>query len=140
MIIALPLTENNEFSSHFGASAKAGLFEVDPAVRDIVRVTVVMPPEPEPCGWPDWLGALGVKLFLAGGMGRGAQQRMAGAGIKVIVGVPAAHPRDLVQAWLDGKLALGDNTCEGGHHGDGHPHDCDQHNDHHHAGGCNCSH
>jgi predicted Fe-Mo cluster-binding NifX family protein len=89
MKIALPLTENNEFSPHFGGSAKAGLFEVDRARRLIVRTTAVVPPEPEPCGWADWLGAQGVKVFLAGGMGRGA-------GIEVIVGVPAVKPATLV--------------------------------------------
>jgi predicted Fe-Mo cluster-binding NifX family protein len=136
MIIALPLTENDEFSTHFGGSAKAGLFEVDRARRLIVRTTAVVPPEPEPCGWADWLGAQGVKLFLAGGMGRGAQQRMASAGIEVVVGIPSAEPRTLVQAWLDGKLVHGANACEGegGHHG--HHHD---EPGHHQAGGCGCA-
>ncbi len=140
MIIALPLTENDEFSPHFGGSAKAGLFEVDQERRLIVRTTTVVPPEPEPCGWADWLGAQGVKLFLAGGMGRGAQQRMAGAGIEVVVGVPAAEPRALVQAWLDGKLVPGANACdgEGSHHGHGHGHH--HHDDHNPAGGCGCAH
>ena len=133
MKIALPLTENNEFSPHFGGSAKAGLFEVDRTRRLIVRTTAVVPPEPEPCGWADWLGAQGVKLFLAGGMGRGAQQRMAGAGIEVIVGVPAAKPATLVQAWLDGQLVPGANACEGDNHHHG------EHG-HHHAGDCGCSH
>jgi predicted Fe-Mo cluster-binding NifX family protein len=134
MKIAIPLTENNEFSPHFGGSAKAGLFEVDRARRLIVRTTTVVPPEPKPCGWVDWLGAQGVKLFLAGGMGRGAQQRMAGAGIEVIVGVPAAKPATLVQAWLDGQLVPGANACEGDHHHHG------EHGHHHHADDCGCSH
>jgi predicted Fe-Mo cluster-binding NifX family protein len=139
MIIALPLTENDEFSPHFGGSAKAGLFEVDRARRRIVRTTAVVPPEPEPCGWPDWLSTQGVKLFLAGGMGRGAQQRMTAAGIEVLAGVPAAEPRELVQAWLDGRLVPGANACEGGHHDHGGHHHDDS--DHHHDGGsCHCAH
>jgi predicted Fe-Mo cluster-binding NifX family protein len=138
MIIALPLTEDNAFSSHFGGSARAGLFEVDPARRTIVRATAVIPPEPEPCGWPDWLATQGVKFFLAGGMGGGARQRMAAAGIKVIVGVPPADPHALVQAWLDGQLAPGANACEGGSHGHDHGHDCGEHGDHHHGDGCGC--
>jgi len=142
MIIALPLTENDAFSSHFGGAAKAGLFEVDPVRRAIIRANAVIPPEPEPCGWPDWLGAQGVKLFLAGGMGGGARQRMAAAGIDVIVGVPAVAPVVLVQAWLDGKLVPGANACEGGHHGQGqghdHGHDCGEHGEHQHGDGCGC--
>jgi predicted Fe-Mo cluster-binding NifX family protein len=138
MIIALPLTENDEFSLHFGGSAKVGLFEVDRARRTISRTAAVVPPEPEPCGWADWLGAQGVTLFLAGGMGGGARQRMAAAGIEVLVGMPAADPAALVQAWLDGKLVAGANACEGegSHHGHGHHH----HDDHNPAGGCGCAH
>jgi predicted Fe-Mo cluster-binding NifX family protein len=140
MIIALPLTENDEFSLHFGGSAKVGLFEVDPARRMISRTTAVVPPEPEPCGWADWLGAQGVTLFLAGGMGGGARQRMAAAGIEVLVGMPAADPAALIQAWLDGKLVAGANACEGegSHHGHGHGHH--HHDDHNPAGGCGCAH
>jgi predicted Fe-Mo cluster-binding NifX family protein len=132
MIIALPLTENDEFSPHFGGSAKVGFFEVDRALRTISRTTAVVPPEPEPCGWADWLGAQGVTLFLASGIGRGARQRMAATGIEVLVGVPAAEPRALVQAWLDGQLVSGANACDGGDHGN-------QHHDHR-AGDCGCSH
>ena len=135
MIISLPLTENDEFSPHFGGSAKVGLYEVDQAARRIVRTTTAVPPEPEPCGWGVWLGAQGVKLLLAGGMGRGAQQRMAEAGIAVIAGVPAAAPQALVQAWLDGRLVSGANACEGGHHGE-HPHG-DPHRE---GGSCHCAH
>lgn len=144
MIIALPLTENDEFSPHFGAAAKAGLFEVDPVKRTIVHASAIVPPEAEPCSWAAWLGTQGVKYFLAGGMGQGAQQRMAAAGILTIVGVAAAAPATLVQAWLDGSLTPGTNGCEGGHHGHGHEHG--EHGHHHHHGehehghGCGCSH
>jgi predicted Fe-Mo cluster-binding NifX family protein len=73
-------------------------------------------------------------------MGRGAQQRLAGAGIDVVVGVPAADPHALVQAWLDGQLVPGDNACEGSAHGHGPDHDCDEHGGQHHDGECGCSH
>ncbi len=139
MIIALPLTENDEFSPHFGAAAKAALFEVDPAARMILRTTPVVPPDPEPCGWAAWLGTQGVTHFLAGGMGRGAQQRMAEAGILVTVGVAPAAPVSLVQAFLDGSLAAGANACEGGHHEHGgHGHHHHHHGEHGHEHGHHC--
>ena len=142
MLIALPLTENNEFSSHFGAAAKAGLFEVDPATRAIVRAIAVVPPDPEPCSWVTWLGAQGVKLFLAGGMGQGARQRMSAAGVMVVVGVPSAAPAAIVQAWLDSALVPGPNGCEGGQHGHGHnPGEHGHHHphgEHEHGHGCGC--
>lgn len=120
MIIALPLTANDAFSPHYGASAKVGLFEVDPERRTLVGAIAMVPPAPEPCGWADWLNSQGVKVFLAGGMGDGARQRMAAVGINVIVGMPAAAPITLVRAWLDGTLTAGENACEGGDHGQGH--------------------
>lgn len=122
MIIALPLTETNEFSSHFGAAARAGLFTVDAARHRITKTTSAVPPTLEPCGWADWLGAQGVKVLLAGGIGRGAQERMTAAGITVISGVPDGVPALLVQAWLEGGLKAGPNGCDGGHHAHGHPH------------------
>jgi predicted Fe-Mo cluster-binding NifX family protein len=73
-----------------------------------------------------------VSAILVGGMGRGAQMRMAELGIEVVAGLPLAEPRALVQAWLDGQLTGGPNACEGhqDHHAD-HPHG---------DGHCNCSH
>lgn len=130
VIVGLPLTENGEFSPHFGAAAQAGLFTVDAAQRRIVQATAVRPPLPEPCGWADWLAGRGVKVFLAGGMGRGAQERMTAAGVEVITGVPADLPALLVQAWANGTLQPGENGCEGG---PGHAH---QDGDHHHENCC----
>lgn len=115
MIIALPLTANDAFSTHFGGSSKVGMFEVDPDRRTIVRASAEIPPVPEPCGWATWLAERGVTVFLAGGMGGGACQRMAAAGIDVVVGISPAAPVTLVQAWLDGALTPGANACEGEH-------------------------
>lgn len=135
MKIALPLTETGEFSPHFGAAARAGIFEIDLARRAIVRSTVAAPDAAEPCAWPDWLHEQGVQLFFACGMGEGARARMARCGIEVVVGVTPAEPSRLVQRYLDGGLVLGPNGCEGHGHGHGsdaaHPHDHD---------GCGCAH
>jgi len=136
MILALPLTETSEFSAHFGAASHVGLIEVDETKKTMLKAWSEQPPSPEPCSWVDWLAAKGVSCFLAGGMGRGAQQRMAEAGISVIVGVPMATPQELVEAWLSGALTGGLNACEGGHHGHGEHH----HGNSNHSGGCHCSH
>jgi predicted Fe-Mo cluster-binding NifX family protein len=144
MIIALPLTDDGTFSTHFGASAKAALFEVDPDRRHITCSGVFTPPGLAPCGWAPWLRHLGVDRLLAHGMGRGAQERMAECGIEVVAGVEPGNLDSVVRAWLDGTLAVGANACEGGHgegeggchhhrHGDGHEHG------HGHGEGCGCA-
>lgn len=138
MIIAVPLTEQDEFSPHFGAAAKVGLFEVDPSARAIVATRIARPAGAEPCHWAEWLSARQVRLFIASGMGRGAQQRMAETGIAVLVGVAPAGPRALVQNWLNGAVVAGPSPCEEGRpHGHHHGKDDDAHS--HAAGGCGCS-
>lgn len=137
MKIAIPLTQTNELSTHFGASQLAGIFEVDPQNKRIVSARAVVPPESEPCCWADWLKEEGVELLIAGGIGRGALQRLANAEVSVLVGAPVLKPATLVQAWLDGALTAGMNNCEGGHD---HHHQHGEHGHKHAHGGCGCSH
>ena len=138
MNIAIPLADDSSFSLHYGGSAKVGIFEVDPAKRAILNSTEIVPPSAEPCEWAAWFGTQKINAILVGGMGRGAQMRMAELGIQVVAGLPPAEPRDLVQAWLDGRLTGGPNSCEG--HGGHHGHEHNQANHHHSDGRCNCSH
>lgn len=108
------------------------VYEVDPAARAIASVAELTPPEAEPCEWGPWLASQKIDLFLAGGMGRGAQTRLTELGVQVVAGMPEAEPRALVLAWLNGRSEGGQNPCEGGHHGG-----CG-----HHEGGshhCHCS-
>lgn len=134
MNIALPLTADHEFSTHYGAAAKFAVFELDPDKRTVLHHKVVDPQAAEPCSWAPLLQAAGVDLVLAGGMGRGAQLRLAECGVKVVVGLPAAAPAELVAAWLAGRLHGGDNACDGGHDsGDCHGHVHSHHGDHEHG-------
>jgi len=135
MKIAIPLTETDEFSSHYGAAAKFEVFEVDPAQRAVRRRMIVVPAETEPCAWPPLLRAAGVNLLLAGGMGGGARHRMAEHGVDVVTGVAAAAPEALVAAWLENRLVRGDNSCDGSGHSRYHPHVYPPGNEHCHCGG-----
>ena len=139
MKIALPLTATEEFSTHYGASAKFIVFDVDQAQRTVHHRQMVVPQASGPCEWPRFLRAAGVDLVLVGGMGRGARQHMAEHGVQVLAGIPAATPDELVTAWLEGKLVTGENACNGS---GPHTHDHHQHgsSDHHAHGGCGCSH
>ena len=134
MKLALPLTETNEFSLHYGAATKFVVMDVDEATRTVRRKLMVVPQGSEPCQWPRLLHAAGVDLVLAGGMGRGARQHMAEHGVEVLAGVTAAAHEALVDAWLAGTLVTGQNQCDGSHshahshgHGEGHHHECGCH-------------
>jgi predicted Fe-Mo cluster-binding NifX family protein len=134
MKIAIPLTDTNGFSSHYGGSAKFAVYDVDPARRVVQRRSIVTPSEAEPCAWPPLLHAEGVTVVLAGGMGRGAQQNMLNNGVEVVIGVPPAEPDVLVAAYLAGEIRSGVNACEGeGSHAHDHGH-------HHEGGNCQCAH
>ncbi|WP_084442100.1 hypothetical protein OH491_19405 [Termitidicoccus mucosus] len=136
MNIAIPLTDNSVFSLHYGGSIKVGLYEVDPQKRLILSSSEIIPPLAEPCEWGTWLCTQEVRVLLAGGIGSGAQACMAESGIQVIAGLPAAEPRELVQAWLDGRLVAGPNACKehDGHHEHDEHHQGHSHgNAHHHC-------
>lgn len=135
MKIAIPLSSSDEFSPHYGASAKFEVFDVDAPQRSVRRRMIIVPTEAEPCAWPPFLQAAGVQLILVGGMGSGAQRRMSEHGIKVLAGVPAEDPDSLVNAWLAGRLTAGANPCDGEGSGHAPPHGTPGE---HEAGGCGC--
>jgi predicted Fe-Mo cluster-binding NifX family protein len=136
MKIGLPITETGEFSPHFGGSAKIAVFDVDPASRSVTGHSVLAPASGGPCSWSEDLRAAGIEVLLVGGMGAGAQQKMAAVGIEVQAGVPEMAPEAIIEALLKGLLTRGDSCCGGGH-----DHDHDHHHGQgHHHGGCGCSH
>ena len=92
-----------------------------------------------------FLNALGVDTLICGGIGAGARQALAGAGVRLYGGVKG-NADDAVRALLDGNLSWNpDAACD--HHGQGHEHhhgDCGSHGQgscaaggcsHHHHGG-----
>jgi predicted Fe-Mo cluster-binding NifX family protein/predicted RNA-binding Zn-ribbon protein involved in translation (DUF1610 family) len=109
MKIALPV-ENGQISTHFGHSPHFGIFEVKG--KEIVGENYVQPPPHSPGVLPAWLMEQGVKVVLAGGLGRRAISRFEEAGIEVVYGVPAGPAREAVTAYLKGTLAAGDNICD----------------------------
>ena len=92
-----------------------------------------------------FLNALGVDTLICGGIGAGARQALAGAGVRLYGGVKG-NADDAVRALLDGNLSWNpDAACD--LHGQGHEHhhgDCGSHGQgscaaggcgHHHHGG-----
>ena len=111
MRIAIPIA-GGRLCMHFGHCEQFALVEVDDAASKPVNTTFVTPPPHEPGVLPRWLHEQGATVIIAGGMGQRAQQLFTQNDIKVVVGAPAETPENLVQAYLDGTLASGQNACD----------------------------
>jgi len=111
MRIAIPLAEG-KLSAHFGHCRSFALFDVDPDEKTVLRQQVLDAPEHAPGLLPSWLGRHGVDLVIAGGMGRRAQGFFDEGGVKVVTGAPPEAPERIVDAYLEGTLAIGGNICD----------------------------
>ncbi|MBN2493835.1 MAG: NifB/NifX family molybdenum-iron cluster-binding protein [Deltaproteobacteria bacterium] len=111
MKIAIPVVQG-ALCLHFGHCQEFALFDVDPEKKKIIDSRTLPPPAHEPGALPKWLGGQGVNVVIAGGMGIRAQQIFEQSGIQVVIGAPAKSAREVVQAYLEGRLAVGDNVCD----------------------------
>lgn len=111
LVIAIPVT-GGRLCTHFGHCEWFALLEVDTAAKRILKSRQLDPPLHQPGVFPRWLHQQGVRLVIAGGMGRRAQSLFAEQGIEVLAGAPAEPPEALAQSYLEGELSLGDNVCD----------------------------
>ncbi len=108
--IAIPLV-NGCLCMHFGHCEQFALVTTDEDGA-IVDTTLLTPPPHEPGVLPAWLNEQGASVIIAGGMGQRARELFGSNGISVVVGAEADTPEKLVQAYLTGTLATGENACE----------------------------
>jgi predicted Fe-Mo cluster-binding NifX family protein len=120
MKIAVPVA-SGRFSEHFGGAEGFALFTADETSRAITGREMVAAPPHERGAFPVWLRSRGATAVLAAGMGPRASQMLAAYGIEVVLGVNGDDPETLVEAYLEGRLAGGESSCEGGFH------DCGEH-------------
>jgi predicted Fe-Mo cluster-binding NifX family protein len=108
-------TDGNEVSAHFGHCPEFTIAEI----RDgkLFSKEVVASPGHVPGFLPKHMAALGVECVIAGGMGPRAQELLAEAGIKTIVGVSGPVSR-VIDDFVAGCLIGGESSCD--HHKDGH--------------------
>ena len=111
MRIAIPITDG-KLSAHFGHCEQFALVDVDEQTRQIISTTQLQPPAHEPGVLPKWLGEQKADVIIAGGMGQRARQLFAQNNIQVIVGASAQNTDQLVKAYLDHTLELGNNVCD----------------------------
>lgn len=110
MLIAAP-TREDKFCSHFGQCDGVYLCDADLATGEISRPRVV-PRNAHGCeSLPNWLDDMAVRCVVAGGIGGGAQQRLAQLGINVSSGHYGKTPEDAVRHYLADPQAVYPNAC-----------------------------
>ena len=109
MKFAIPLVEG-VLCAHFGHCQEFAIIDTDDG--QIKGKELHTPPPHEPGVLPRWLGDMGVKVVIAGGMGRRALDLFSQRGIHVAIGAPSAQPETLVEQYLKGILITGENLCD----------------------------
>ncbi len=117
--IALPTTDGR-LHGHFGGCREFTLLQADEEQRQIIGSRTVTPPPHAPGLFPRWLRDQGVRVVIAGGIGRRALDLFAQQGISVCAGEPGATVETLGAAYLDGLLTAAPQACT--HHDHGHDH------------------
>jgi predicted Fe-Mo cluster-binding NifX family protein len=115
-------TENGQVSAHFGRCPNYTIFDVDVEDREIIEQTVIDTPPHQPGLLPKFLNEKGVDVVIAGGMGPRAQGFFTQMNIHPIVGISGAVD-EVIQAYLEDKLVIGESLCD--HGKPGHQKTCD---------------
>ena len=130
MIIAATC-ENEEIFQHFGHTPSFAIFEIQDGL--ISGMQIVPTGDSGHGALAGLLAEKDVDLLICGGIGGGAVQALASAGIRVIGGA-SGKVRDVVQGLLDGTLQVrSDFHC---HHHDSGEHHCGSHD----CGSHSCGH
>jgi predicted Fe-Mo cluster-binding NifX family protein len=111
MRVAIPIADG-KLANHFGHCESFALLDIELQQRQLSDRQDVAAPPHEPGLLPRWLADQGVEMIIAGGMGQRAQDLFIKSGITVYVGAPVATPEVLVQNFMFGSLALGNNCCD----------------------------
>lgn len=114
MKIAIPLADG-KLAMHFGHCASFALIDFDPAEMKILGREDVPAPPHQPGLLPPWLAERGVKMVIAGGMGKMACDLLEQQGITVVLGAPAEEPEKLITEHFTGTMQIGDNPCGNEH-------------------------
>jgi predicted Fe-Mo cluster-binding NifX family protein len=116
--------ENGKVFQHFGHSEQFKIYEINDN-NDIVSSEVVNTMGSGHGALAGFLAANNVDTLICGGIGGGAKQALADAGIKLYGGVSGSAD-DSVNALLSGSLGFNpDVMCSHHEHADGH--DCGSH-------------
>ena len=127
--------ENGQVFQHFGHTEQFKLYEVEDG--KVVSAQVVDTNGSGHGALAGFLAAQGVEALICGGIGGGARNALAQAGIRLFPG--AAGDADAqVNALLAGSLRYDPDTVCAHHHDHGEAHDCGSHGGGHSCGGHSC--
>lgn len=122
--------ENGEVFQHFGHTSEFKIYEVNG--KDIVSSEVVGTNGSGHGALAGLLSDMSIDVLICGGIGAGAQNALAAAGIKLYGGASGSADA-AVKSFLDGTLNYDPNVhCD--HHDHGEDHDCGSHG----CGGSGC--
>ncbi len=124
--------DNEQIFQHFGHTQSFKIYDVED--NKVVSSEVVDTNGSGHGALASFLSALNVEVLICGGIGGGAQNALAQAGIKLFGGVQG-YADNAVEDYLSGMLMFNPNVkCS--HHGEGHgthscgSHDCGEHGCH----------
>ena len=113
----------NTVAGHFGHCENFIFFDTENG--KIVGENSVPNPGHRPGFLPNFLADNGAEVIITGGMGGGAVDFFNERGVEVILGAQG-QARDVVEAYLAGKLQSTGSVCHNHEHAD----ECGEHHDH----------
>ena len=129
--IAIPVADGR-MHGHFGGCREFALVDADTQNRVVLATQTIPAPPHKPGLFPRWLREQGVRVVIAGGIGKGCLDNFTVNGVVVLAGEVNARIEVLVAAYLAGQLTGTPEGCKNhGHHHD-HEHHHDGHGHHHH--------
>jgi predicted Fe-Mo cluster-binding NifX family protein len=129
--IAIP-SADGLLHGHFGGCREFTLVDADTQSLTVIGQQILPAPPHQPGAFPRWLREQGVRVVIAGGIGKRALDNFALHGIAVHAGEINARIEVLVAAYLAGQLTGSPVGCE--HHGHEHGHHHHHEHDHDHEG------
>jgi len=103
-------TDEAQVAFHFGRCPEYTIIEIENG--EVTKRKTVPIPEHQPNFLPGYLANMGVNVIITGGMGRRAQPLFAQYNIEVILGMAGRPIDQVIDEFLAGKLAGGENLCD----------------------------
>ena len=125
--------ENGEVFQHFGHTEQFKVYQVEDGT--IISSEVINTEGSGHGALADFLKAAGVDVLICGGIGMGARNALAEAGIELYPGA-CGNADHQAEAFLAGSLAYDPDTSCSHHDHHGEDHDCGGHHGHNCSGSC----